>query len=97
QAGAAVLLGNERRHPARLGQRVDEGFRIRALLVDLLPVAGIVLAAKGAHGVAQLRMVVPAEVHFFALRCADASSSTRSQISSAIGSRVDEEASAHLK
>src|SRR5205807_1417569 len=39
------------------------------------------------RAVAQHRVVVAAEVHFFGLRWADASSSIRSQISSAIGER----------
>ena len=38
EAGAAVLLRDQRGEPAGLGQRLDEGFRIAALGVDLLPV-----------------------------------------------------------
>src|SRR5207247_9200152 len=85
QARPVVLLRNQRRHPARLGERVDESLRVGALAVDVLPVGRVELAAQRANGVAQLRMVVAAEIHFFGLRCADASSSMRSQISSAIG------------
>src|SRR2546426_5729864 len=85
EARAAVFLGNQRRHPARVGKRVDESLGIGALVVDVLPVRRVELAAKRAHRVAQLRVVVAAEVHFFGLRWAEASSSMRSQISSAIG------------
>src|SRR5207302_5614716 len=87
EARAAVFLWNERRHPAGLGESVDERLGVDALVVDALPVDRVVLAAKRAHRVAQLRVVVAAEVHFFGLRWADASSSMRSQISSAIGER----------
>src|SRR3954453_8833662 len=87
EARAAVLLGDERRHPSRLGQRLDEGFRVGALLVDALPVGGVELQAQRAHGVAQLRKVVAAEIHFCFLRCAEACSSIWYQTSSAIGWR----------
>src|SRR6185436_3292575 len=86
QARAAVLLGDEGRHPARLGERVDEFLRVSALLVDILPISGIEFAAQRRHRFAQVGMVVAAKVHL--RRCLVASSSTRSQISVAIGWRV---------
>ena len=38
EAGAAVLLRDQRGEPAGLGQRIDERFGIAALLVDLAEV-----------------------------------------------------------
>ena len=63
QPGAAVFLGDQRRHPAGLGQRLDEGLGIGALLVDLLPVRRVELGAQLAHRVAQLGIVVATAVH----------------------------------
>ena len=39
QSAAAILGGDERGEPARLGERVDEILRVRRDFVDSLPVA----------------------------------------------------------
>ena len=50
EAPAAVLLGDQGREPSGLGERRDEGLRIRGLLVDGLPVLAAEPAAQVAHG-----------------------------------------------
>lgn len=54
EPGAAILLGDQRRHPAGPGQRVNEVFRIGALLVDLAVILGRELGAKRPNGVADV-------------------------------------------
>src|SRR6185503_13913662 len=58
KAGAAVLFRNQRREIAGVGQRLDEGFGIRARLVELAPIAVgerlAQLADRGAQIVLQL-------------------------------------------
>jgi hypothetical protein len=54
EARAAVLLRDQRRQPAGLGQRIDEGLGVAALLVDLAEVLGRKLGAEVAHRIADV-------------------------------------------
>ena len=56
QPGAAVFLGNQRSQPAGLGHRVDEGFRIGAVLGALAPVLGAEALAQLLDGGADLTL-----------------------------------------
>ena len=58
QAGTTVLLGNQRRHPAGLGQRVDEFLGVAAHFVDLAEVLVGKLRTQVAHGVADVGELV---------------------------------------
>ncbi|MNQ97877.1 hypothetical protein D3C85_1135440 [compost metagenome] len=55
---AAVLLRNQRRQPARFGQRIDEGFRVAPLLVDLAEVLVGKRRTEAAHGVPDFLEVI---------------------------------------
>ena len=63
QARTTVLLGNERGHPTRLGQGIDKGLGVGALLVDFAVVLVGELLAQGAHGVANFLVVVGCLLH----------------------------------
>ncbi len=54
QPRAAILLRDQRRHPAGLGQRFDEGLGIAALLVDLAMIFGRKLGTERADRTADL-------------------------------------------
>ena len=58
EARAAVFLGNQRGEPAGLGQRLDERFRIAALLVDLAEVVRGEMRAEIPDRVAHVLMHV---------------------------------------
>ena len=58
EARAAVLLRDQRGQPAGLGQRIDEGLGVGALLVDLAVVFVRKLGAQRAHGVADLGVLL---------------------------------------
>ena len=60
QPGAAVLLRDQRRQPAGLGQRLDELLRVGALLVQLAPILGRESRAQRPHRLPQFREFVPA-------------------------------------
>src|SRR5690606_3203018 len=55
---AAVRLGDQRREPARLGQRLHERLGVAARFVHLLPVRAVELAAHGAHAFAEFPVIV---------------------------------------
>ena len=63
QAGASEFLGNQRGHPAGLGERLNERFWIGTRVVDLLPIGGVVLGAQGRDGFADFGKFVGC-VHF---------------------------------
>ena len=56
QARTAVFLGNQRRQPAGLGERIDAGFRVGAVVIDLLPIGRVELVADGAYAIADVGM-----------------------------------------
>ena len=58
EAGAAVLLGNQRRQVAGVGQRLDERVGIRARGIELAPVAVGKVLAEIADARAQILMTV---------------------------------------
>ncbi|MNV98362.1 hypothetical protein D3C71_1936050 [compost metagenome] len=69
QARTAILGGNQRRQPACLGQRVDEGFREALVLIDLAPVGGVEFATEGAHAFANgIQLFIGVGVHLSALK-----------------------------
>src|SRR5262249_58315239 len=49
QTASPVLLRDQRRHPARLGQSTDEVLGIGPLVVDVLPVRRTKLTAERSH------------------------------------------------
>ncbi len=64
QARATVLLGDEARQPARLGERSDEVRGIAPVAVGLAPVFHRKAGAEFRHGVADFAQVVLADWHF---------------------------------
>jgi len=56
EARAAVFLGNERRQPAGVGQRLDELRRITALAIERAPVGTIEFQSERADGISDLGM-----------------------------------------
>ena len=62
QPRSTKLFWNECCHPTRLRQRVDKGFGIRALVIDVLPVGRIKLQAQRTNRVADLGVVVGVDI-----------------------------------
>jgi len=55
---AAIFFGNERRHPARFGECIDEGFGTGALLVSFAVILIWELGAKRANSVTDILKVI---------------------------------------
>ena len=66
QARAAVLLRNQRGHPACLRERVDKLFGVAARLVDLTKVFVWKLLTQVSNGVANVLVLVIVGIHDFA-------------------------------
>ncbi len=59
EARAAILFGDQRCEPARLGECVDKRLRVAALLVDATMVLRREFGAERAHGIADVLVIIP--------------------------------------